>query len=660
MPNSHALKNKSAALSMMSPPFAAPLILMIDDTPANLGIVAEHFEEHGFRVAVAQDGEEGARRAEFIQPDLILLDVMMPGMDGFDTCHRLKAAKKTRDIPVIFMTALADTCDKLAGFAAGGVDYVTKPFQIEEVLARVNTHLALSAARKRLAEQNGHLQQEIAMREKAETALQRANDVLEERVAERTAELAQTNINLRAEIADRKQAEGRIRYMAHHDALTGLPNRVLLEDRLNQAIAQARRHQHEMVALLFIDLDYFKTINDSLGHQIGDRLLQQVAIRLQQCLREGDSVARLGGDEFVISLPALSDSSDAALVAAKVLATLDIPFAVEGHELHVGGSIGISLYPADGKDVQTLMRAADAAMYHAKQKGRSNYQFYTSTLNEAAQRRLTVANQLRQALAQGEFVVYYQPQVEMGSGKIFSAEALLRLNLPGNGPVSCGEFISIAEETGLILPIGEWVLRQACTQLKRWHDEGHPEMHVAVNLSARQFFQVSLADVVGKLLREFDLPAQALDLEITESVLMQPSQDNMAIMQKLSTMGVQLSIDDFGTGYSSLAYLQDFPIHALKIDRSFITRIGNNGHDNAIVTAILAMAHNLNLKVVAEGVDNAAQATFLMAHGCSAAQGFYYCKPVPAQSFADMMRDALPPLRSGGSHEKSGSPSRAQ
>ncbi|MBI1891243.1 MAG: EAL domain-containing protein [Burkholderiales bacterium] len=631
----------------MAPPFRAPLILMVDDTPANLGIVVEHFEDHGFRVAVAQDGEEGIQRAEFIHPDLILLDVMMPGIDGFETCRRLKASDKTRDIPVIFMTALTETHDKLIGFAAGGVDYVTKPFQIEEVLARVNTHLALCAARKSLAEQNDLLQQEITMRQKAETALQHANDVLEERVASRTAELAQTNASLRAEITERKLAEGRIHYMAHHDALTGLPNRLLLEDRLNQALAQARRHQNEMVALLFIDLDYFKTINDSLGHQIGDRLLQHVALRLQQCLREGDSVARLGGDEFVISLPALADSSDAALVATKVLEALDLPFAVEGHELHVSSSVGISLYPEDGTDVQTLMRAADAAMYHAKQKGRGNYQFFTSALNEAAQRRLSVANQLRQALAQNEFAVYYQPQVDMESGKIFSAEALLRLNLPGSAPISCGEFISIAEETGLILPIGEWVLRQACAQLKRWRDEGHPNMRIAVNLSARQFFQPGLADVVGNVLNELGLPAGALELEITESVLMQPSQDNMAILQQLSGMGVQLSIDDFGTGYSSLAYLQHFPIHALKIDRSFVTRIGKNGHDAAIVTAIISMAHNLRLKVIAEGVDNVEQAAFLKAHGCLAAQGFHYSRPVPAPAFTELLEGmALSPLGS--------------
>jgi diguanylate cyclase (GGDEF)-like protein len=614
-----------------------PLVLMIDDTPANLGVIVEQLEDHGFRIAVAQDGEEGLNRAKFIHPDLILLDVMMPGMNGFTTCRHLKEDESTRDIPVIFMTALGDIHDKLAGFAAGGVDYITKPFEIEEVLARINTHLALFDAQKHLSEQNAQLQQEIALREKAEAELKRANEILEERVATRTAELVQINASLNVEIHERQQAEQRVRHMAHHDALTGLPNRMLLVDRVNQAIAQAHRHRKERIALLFIDLDYFKTINDSLGHQIGDRVLQEMAVRLQQCVREGDTVARLGGDEYVIALTALNDSNDAALVADKVLDAFNQPFMIEDHELHISGSIGISFYPADGNDVQSLMRAADTAMYHAKQKGRSNYQFFTPVLNEAAQRRLAVANQLRQALEQNEFAVFYQPQVDMESGCIFSAEALLRWTRPGKAPVSCADFVSIAEETGLILPIGEWVLRQACAQLKQWRTSGYPDLRIAVNLSARQFFQPDLAGIVEAALDDYGLPAEALELEITESMLMQPNQDNMSVLKKFSSMGVQLSIDDFGTGYSSLAYLQNFPLHALKIDRSFVTGINKDTHEAAIVTAIIAMAHSLRLKVTAEGVDSAEQAAFLKAHGCLAAQGFYFSEAVPAQAFTVLL-----------------------
>jgi diguanylate cyclase (GGDEF)-like protein len=637
------------AISVVPPDVDTPTVLIIDDTPANVGILVEYLEGRRVRVAVAQEGEEGLARAEFVQPDLILLDVMMPGMDGFETCRRLKASAGTRDIPVIFMTALSDTQDKITGFSAGGVDYVTKPFQIDEVWARVTTHLALRSAQQRLAQQNAQLQQEIAMRRRAEADLQTANSVLEERVAERTAELVRTNASLEQKIADYNQAERRIDFMAHHDALTGLPNRLLLEDRINQAIAQARRHQDEMVAQLHIDLDHFKTINDSLGERIGDRLLQSVASRLQQCTREGDSLGCLGGNAFGVCLAALRSSNDAALVANKVLESLSRPFAVEGHELHISASIGVGFFPSDGSDASALLRAANAAMYKAKQKGRGNYQFFTAALHEAARRRMAATNQLRQALAQDEFSVYYQPQVDMESGRIFSAEALLRWTPPGKAPRSCVEFIAIAEETGIIVPIGEWVLRQACAQLKRWRDGGHPEMRIAVNLSARQFAQSNLTDFVAQVLEETGIPADALELELTESVTMQPSDDNIAVLHRLSNMGVQLSIDDFGTGYSSLAYLQNFPIHALKIDRSFVIGINEETHDAAIVTAIIAMAHSLHLNLIAEGVDRAEHVSFLTAHGCLAAQGFYYSQAVPAETLTQLLdRKNLVPDGGGG------------
>jgi diguanylate cyclase (GGDEF)-like protein len=620
------------AISVVSPDVDTPTVLIIDDTPANVGILVEYLEGRRVRVAVAQEGEEGLARAEFVQPDLILLDVMMPGMDGFETCRRLKAVAATRDIPVIFMTSLSETHDKLSGFAAGGVDYITKPFQLDEVWARVTTHLALRSAQKRLAQQNTQLQQEIAMRRQAEADLQSANDALEVRVAERTAELVRTNACLKEKIAEYNQAERRIDHMAHHDALTGLPNRLLLEDRINQAIAQARRNQDEMVAQLHIDLDHFKTINDSLGSQIGDRMLQAVAARLQQCTREGDSLGCLGGNAFGVCLSALPTSNDAALVASKVLDSLSRPFAVDGHELHVSASIGVSLFPSDGDDAAALLHAANAAMYKAKQKGRGNYQFFTAALHEAAKRRMAATNQLRQALAHDEFSVYYQPQVDMESGRIFSAEALLRWTPPGKAPRSCVEFIAIAEETGVIVPIGEWVLRQACAQLRRWRDGGHPEMRIAVNLSARQFAQANLTTFVAQVLADTGIPADALELEITESMTMQPSDDNIAVLHQLSNMGVQLSIDDFGTGYSSLAYLQTFPIHALKIDRSFVIGINEETHDAAIVAAIIAMAHSLHLNLIAEGVDSAEHVSFLTAHGCLAAQGFYYSQAVPADA----------------------------
>lgn len=431
---------------------------------------------------------------------------------------------------------------------------------------------------------------------------------------------------------ERQRSEDYINHLAHHDALTGLPNRVLLQTSLSQAIAQARRHK-STVAVLFIDLDNFKTINDSLGHHIGDLLLKAVAERLQGCLREQDQVARLGGDEFMIILPAPQHESDAALVAAKVLASLEHAFFAEGHELHAAGSIGISLYPGDGETVEALMQAADTAMYHAKEKGRGNYQFFTQHLNLAIQHRLITERQLRHALVRGELALYYQPQVDMKNQRTFGAEALIRWHHPERGLVSPSEFITIAEDTGLILPIGEWALREACKQLKRWRAAGLPNLKIAVNMSTRQIFQCGLIDIVVQALDETALPANALHLEITESILMKPSDENLGILMQLDQMGVQLSVDDFGTGYSSLSYLRRFPIHTLKIDQSFVRGIGQDQNDMTITDAIIAMAKSLHLNVIAEGVETAEQAAFLMSRDCPCAQGFYYGKPVAAGVF---------------------------
>ncbi|RZI44791.1 EAL domain-containing protein [Herbaspirillum sp. HC18] len=745
-----------------SRPLPGHTILMVDDTPANLGILAQALEKVGMRVLVAQDGNEAIQRAGFARPDLILLDVLMPDIDGFETCRRLKSMPELRDIPVIFMSALTERTDKLRGFEAGGVDYVTKPFEIAEVLARIHTHITMRAMQLRLSEQNTLLQQEVALRTRAEQSLQHAYDQLEERVLQRTDDLGRANAQLTTEIAertriedslsrkemrlrrlvesniigiffwningriteandaflallgytqqdlkegkvplerigapeyaeasrraieelkrlghvpplekeyirkdgsrapvlvgatfvddtaqegvafvldlsDRKEAEERIRYMADHDALTALPNRALLQDRLHQALAYAHRN-HTRVAVLFIDLDYFKHINDSLGHQVGDCLLKAVAKRLTSCVRDGDSVARLGGDEFVLTLPLIENSAAAALVARKALDVLDKPFDCDDHKLHVSCSIGISLYPDDGHDVETLMRTADTAMYYAKEKGRGNYQFFTQSLNRAAQRRLAIGNALRHALAHEEFALYYQPQVNLESGAIFSAEALLRWKRSGQPMASCNEFIAIAEETGVILPIGEWVLRQACGQLRQWRELGFKDLVIAVNLSARQFFQPDFQNMVREILDSAGVPPDRLDLEITETTLMQRTEDNVSALKRLSDMGIKLSIDDFGTGYSSLAYLQRFPVDALKIDRTFVSGIGHDSNDTALVSAIISMANSLQLKVLAEGVETAEQIRFLQAHGCPAAQGFYYSEAVSADEFTELLQ----------------------
>lgn len=452
------------------------------------------------------------------------------------------------------------------------------------------------------------------------------------------------------DVTERRDADDRLRYLAQHDALTGLPNRFLLQDRINHALAQARRARTR-VAVFFLDLDGFKHVNDSLGHHIGDQLLRMVSQRLQRCLREGDSIGRLGGDEFVICLPIPTDERDAASVAGKILQALRASFRVNKHELHVSASIGISLFPADGDDADALMRGADIAMYHAKKKGRSNYQFFTPCLNEAARHRQRITGRLHQALKKCEFTLDYQPQVDLENGVIFAAEALIRWRSASNTPTPPGEFIKIAEETGLIVPIGEWALRQACQQLKHWRKNTHPDLRIAINLSPEQFRRSGFPDLVFRILRETGLPPAALDLEITEGVLMKQNAKNIEVLNQLAGTGIQFTVDDFGTGYSNLAYLQSFPIDAIKIDRSFVDGVGRNAGNNAVVAAMLAMAENLNLHVVAEGVETAEQVAFLRSRGCLAAQGFYYHAPVPAEMFSELLGKQLTtPFKNGSAN----------
>ncbi len=454
---------------------------------------------------------------------------------------------------------------------------------------------------------------------------------LERLVAERTAELQSANARLEAEISERKLAEGRARHLADHDALTGLPNRRILEDRLTQALALSYRNRKQTAAM-FVDLDRFKTINDSLGHAVGDQLLKAVAERLVKQLRVGDTVCRIGGDEFVIVLPEITRGGDAAQVAQKIIDTLSDPIGLEGRDITVTPSIGISVFPEDGSDAETLIRNADAAMYHAKEMGRSNYQFFTDQMNLAASRRLTLENDLRRAVQKNELVVYYQPISELKTGCAVMHEALLRWKHPSRGLVSPVDFIQLAEDTGLILRIGEQALRDACA----WaHKIGvDKRMPVAVNISARQFNDPKLVEMVARTLKETGLPADMLELEITESTVMRQTDVTLAMLNKLKDLGVSLAIDDFGTGYSSLAYLKRFPVNKLKIDKSFITDVPKSRDHNAIVTAIISLAHALSLRVVAEGVETEAQLEFLQGAGCDLIQGYLAGEPIDADSAA--------------------------
>ncbi len=420
-----------------------------------------------------------------------------------------------------------------------------------------------------------------------------------------------------------------IEHLAYHDALTGLPNRPLFIDRLIVALAQAHR-AHQKLAVFFLDLDRFKDINDSLGHTIGDTLLKAVAERVRRCVREGDTIARFGGDEFTLLIPKIENIEDAAKIALKINETLKIPFFVNERELFVTTSIGVSIYPADGADPETLVRNADTAMYRAKEQGRDNYQLYAADMNAQALERLGLENSLRKALSQNELVLHYQPQIDARSGAIVGVEALVRWQHPERGLLSPAHFISVAEMSGLIVPIGEWILRTACRQLKTWQRKVDQEFTVAVNLSARQFQQPDLVDMIRSAVHETGIEPSSLEVEITESNAMQNAENTMYILRELKTLGVRISMDDFGTGYSSLNYLKRFPIDTLKLDKSFINDITTDASDAAIVSAVIQMAHSLSLHVTAEGVERQDQLEFLRRQNCDTIQGYLFSKPLPA------------------------------
>jgi diguanylate cyclase (GGDEF)-like protein len=446
------------------------------------------------------------------------------------------------------------------------------------------------------------------------------------------------------DITERKRAEEQIRSLAYKDSLTGLPNRLLFGDRLRVAVAQAHR-VGQRLAVLFLDLDRLKVINDSLGHSVGDRMIAEVGQRLRTCVREGDTVARLGGDEFTLLLPGITQVVDAAKVAEKVLEVLRAPVHVDGRELFVTASLGISVYPEDGRDAETLLKNADTAMYRAKDQGRDHYQLYTSAMNATALERLALESSLRKALAQDELVLYYQPVLDLASGRVHGVESLLRWRHPEMGLVSPAEFVPLAELTGLILPMGPWTLRTACRQAQAWRRQLSSDLTVAVNLSARQFQQPDLAGQVAAALEEAGLQPRLLELEITESNAMHHAESTIRTLRELKSLGVRLSIDDFGTGYSSLSYLKRFPIDTLKIDQSFIRDISTDPDDAAIATAVIAMARTLELDVVAEGVETEEQLQFLADHGCDRIQGYVFSPAVSAERCGEVLARHQPRAR---------------
>jgi len=584
-------------------------ILIVDDVPENLQLLFNTLNEQGYQVRRAKNGAIALMAAQSMQPDLILLDIRMPDMDGYEVCRRLKELEQTREIPVIFLSAMDDVQDKVQSFEVGGVDFITKPFQVAEVLARVKHQLSLQAA-------------------KAE--INRLNTELELRVQQRTAQLAEVNQSLQKQITEREQIEKQLLHGTLHDALTGLPNRSLFMDRVEFALKKVERYPNYLFAVLFLDCDRFKLVNDSLGHFVGDRLLIAIAKILQNALRETDTVARLGGDEFTILLDDVRDIEEVEKVAMRIQMELSSPFTLEGHTIFTSASIGIVLSSLEPSSALDLLRNADIAMYSAKERGKACYKIFDQTMYTQTIERLQIENDLRQALEQKEFLVHYQPIISLQTGKLSGFEALIRWQHPDRGLVSPLDFIPIAEDTGLIVFIGEWVLRESCHQLKTWQQQfpAAAPLTIAVNLTSKEIREPGLIEKIDRILAETGLESHHLRIEITESMLMEHTQDTINVLSQIRARKIQLSIDDFGQGYSSLGYLQRFPINTLKIDRSFVNDVNLECKNAELVRVIINLAHTLKMDVVAEGVETEEQLKHLQTLGCEFAQGYFFAKPL--------------------------------
>lgn len=531
---------------------------------------------------LAENGQEGLALYDQARPEIVLTDIRMPVMDGIRMAREIR--NLDREARIIILTANTDTSRILEAIDIGVNQYVLKPIDTVKLQSAMEHCLAGVRMERQLREREEH-----------------------------------------------------IRQMAYSDSLTGLPNRHLFNELLHQALAQANRHRRPL-AILYLDLDRFKMINDTLGHTVGDQLLKLAGRRLRECCRrERDIVARRGGDEFIILLPELDDLHEPARVAQKILNAFAQVFVLPEHELFITTSVGVSVFPYDGRDGETLIRNADLAMYRAKEAGRNRYHIYTPAMDVNASRRLALESSLRQALARGELLLYYQPKVNIKTGRIASLEALARWHHPEFGMVPPTQFIPLAEETGMIVPIGEWVLRTACAQNKAWQKAGFSPMRVSVNFSPRQFHQIDLAEVVGRVLAETELEPCWLELEVTENLMLQNEEHAIAMLRRLSEMGVQISIDDFGTGYSTFSYIKKLPIHTLKIDQSFVSDIDSNLSDAAIVSAMIRMAQSLQLNVIAEGVETEEQRLLLDALDCPEMQGHLFSRALPAEELGGIL-----------------------
>jgi PAS domain S-box-containing protein len=715
----------------------APIALIVDDDVMMRLLIRQTLERAGF---VCHEAEHGAAALESfprLQPDIVLLDVLMPRMDGYAACAALRERPEGALVPVLMLTGLDDVESIDRAYEVGATDFISKPINWGILSHRVRYILRASQAFRDLAKNRAGLEnaQRIARLGSWEwdlprdqvhwsdetyrilglapgsaaphftTFLERVHPDdqagLRDAVSRliRSGEFEGRVVRLQCpdgglrfaqlqcvsacdatgtptelsgtiqDVTELKQAEERIRYLAYYDGTTKLPNRQFFMERLQQALALARRY-HRQLAVLSLDLDQFKRINDTLGHKAGNELLVAVSQRLAGAVRVSDllsreddarrpgvdtieTIARLDGDEFSLLIVELAHYHDAAKVARRLLDELRKPFAVAGQEVFVSASIGLALHPLDGEDAESLLKNAGAAMHFAKDQGRDNYQFYSRDMNATALEKLALESQLRKALERDELLLYFQPKIDAGTGSIAGVEALIRWKHPELGMVPPSQFIPVAEETGLIVQIGEWVLETACRQNHAWQRAGYPPVHVAVNIASLHFRQGGLIDSVARALHDTGLDPEWLELEVTESMLMekvnsQGEDTALETLFKLKDMGVRLAIDDFGTGYSSLSYLKRFPLDTLKIDRSFVKDLPRDAEDAAIAKAVIAMARSLKLAVVAEGVETAEQLAFLQQHGCDLVQGYLFSRPVPGEEFATMLGRPLLMAAAGG------------
>jgi diguanylate cyclase (GGDEF)-like protein len=549
-----------------------PVVLVVDDDSAMRLIMRHAMEKCGYTVYEATNGLEALHHAIRYEPDLILMDAVMPDMDGFRATAEIKNLPDFVDTPILMVTALEDESSVEEAFSAGACDYIHKPINWVVLKQRVKRLIAAA------------------------------------------------------------QASKKVRHLAYHDTLTGLPNRLLFIDRMDQAISRAVR-QMGRFALLFIDIDHFKMINDSMGHDAGDMLLTALTERLTQALRRTDTISRLGGDEFTVIAESIEDPEDAALIAQNLLQTLSEAVKIGEREVHVSGSIGIALYPDDGNNLGALLKNADAAMYRAKDLGRNMFQFYAAEMSEAVMQRLDMQSELRTAIEREEFILHYQPKYDLRTGECSGMEALVRWQHPERGMVPPDKFIPLAEETGLIVQLGEWVVRSACAQLGAWQRAGHGVTNVSINVSARQIREQNLPSLFYQILRENKINPAHIEIELTESALVENHDKARDLLGELHALGLKIALDDFGTGYASMAYLKEFPIDTVKIDRSFVRGIPQDREDMAIVKAIASLTSALELTLVAEGVENAQQLETLKNLSCHQAQGYLWSKPLPVEQF---------------------------